>query len=188
MAAGKSSNAIFYNISNGKIVRQFPSRTAHTKERINKKGKTVHEEFYDYVDGYIVDISTKEHDEYGRFWNITLIDDDGVMQHLQFNYSSGYSAGFLKALPNVDFSKKVKIIPNAKKDGEKTKTTIFINQNDKSIKWFFTRDNPNGLPQLKKIKIKGKETWDDTEVMEFLEQMVVNKILPRLEQQKIVIE
>ena len=59
-------------------------------------------------------------------------------------------------------------MPNAKKVNDKTKTTIFVAQNDKAAKWYYTRDNPNGLPQLKKIKIKGKEAWDDTEVMEFL--------------------
>ena len=71
-------------------------------------------------------------------------------------------------------------MPNAKKVNDKTKTTIFVAQNDKAAKWYYTRDNPNGLPQLKRIKIKGKEAWDDTEVMEFLEKMIVEKILPQL--------
>jgi hypothetical protein len=180
MAAGILLNAIFYNISNGKIVRQFPNKTNHSIVRVNKNGKTVHEEFYDYLDGVILDIAVKEHEEYGKFWNIVLKDREGVIQNLQFAYSSGYAMGFLKALPNVDLSKELKIIPNAKKDGDKTKTTIFINQFEKSIKWHYTRENPNGLPLLKKIKIKGKDTWDDTDVMEFLESMVTNKILPKL--------
>jgi hypothetical protein len=180
MAAGILLNAIFYNISNGKIVRQFPNTTNHSIARINKNGKTVHEEFYDYLDGVILDIAVKEHEEYGKFWNIVLKDREGFIQNLQFAYSSGYAMGFLKALPNVDLSKELKIIPNAKKDGDKTKTTVFINQFEKSIKWHYTRENPNGLPLLKKIKIKGKDTWDDTDVMEFLESMVTNKILPKL--------
>jgi len=180
MAVGILLNAIFYSISNGKIVRQFPNKTNHSIVRVNKNGKTVHEEFYDYLDGVILDIGVKEHEEYGKFWNIVLKDSKGIIQNLQFSYSSGYAMGFLKALPNVDLSKELKIIPNAKKDGDKTKTTIFINQFEKSIKWHFTRENPNGLPLLKKIKIKGKETWDDTDVMEFLESMVTNEILPKI--------
>jgi hypothetical protein len=181
MAAGKSTNEFYYGISNGKIVRQFMSKTDNSIERINKNGRIVYEEFYDFIDGTIMDISVKVHDEYGKFWVVVLKDDNnGTIQHLQFNYSSGYANGFLKALPNVDLSQKVKIIPNAKKEGDKTKTTIFISQFDKAVKWYFTKNNPNGLPELKKIKIKGKSTWDDSEAMEFLESIVVNQILPKI--------
>jgi hypothetical protein len=45
---------------------------------------------------------------------------------VQFGYSSGYAIGFLKALPNVDIALPVTIIPNAKKEGDKLKTTIFF--------------------------------------------------------------
>lgn len=180
MAAGNNSNALYYGISNGKIVRQFQSKTAHSIERVNKNGKTVHEEFYDYLDGVITDIDTKE-SEYGKFWMITLM-DGAEKQILQFNYSSGYANGFLKALPNVDLGSKVKLIPKAEKEGDKTKTTIFINQHGNAVKWFYTKDNPNGLPQLKKVKVKGKDTWDNSDVMEFLENMVKTEIKPMLSQ------
>jgi hypothetical protein len=178
MAAGKNSNAIFYSISNGKIVRQFQNKTADSVERVNKNGKTVHEEFYDYLDGVIANIETKEN-EYGKFWYVTL-DDAGVNQVLQFNYSSGYANGFLKALPNVDLSQKVKLIPSSKKEGDKTKTTLFINQHGNAIKWAYTKESPNGIPELKQIKRKGKTEWDDSEIMEFLEKMVNTEILPKL--------
>jgi hypothetical protein len=57
-------------------------------------------------------------------------------------------------------------------DGDKTKSVIFLWQNGKAIKHYFTRDNPNGLPSLKKVKIKGVESWDDSDMMEFLEAYV----------------
>jgi len=34
--------------------------------------------------------------------------------------------------------------------------------------------------RIKKIKIKGKESWDDSDRMEFLEQYVQNNIIPML--------
>lgn len=181
MAAGNTSNAIFYGISNGKIVRQFQNPTERSVSRVNKAGRTVHEEFYDFIDGVITDIGIKSHDEYGKFWSVTLRDTDtGELQNLQFNYSSGYANGFLKALPNVDLGSKVKLAPSAKKEGDKTKTTLFINQYNSAVKWFYTKDNPNGLPPLQKVKVKGKETWDDSDAMEFLEKMVLNEIVPML--------
>lgn len=181
MAAGNNSNAVFYGISNGKIVRQFNQPTGNSVERVNKNGKTVYEEFYDYIDGIITNIEAREND-YGKFWYVTL-NDGGQTQILQFNYSSGYANAFLKALPNVDLSQKVKLSPKATKEGDKTKTTLFINQHGSAVKWAFTKDAPNGLPELKQVKIKGKVTWDDSDAMDFLENMVKNDILPQLKSQ-----
>ena len=184
MAVGKLFEAIFYTVSNGRIVRQFQNKTSSSIERTNKNGRVVHEEIYDYLEGTIIDIVIKEHDEYGKFWSVTLKDNEDTIQNLQFNYSSGYAAGFLKALPNIDIKKSIKIIPNAKKINEKIKTTIFITQNDKAAKWYFTKENPNGLPPLQKIKIKGKEAWDDTDAMEFLEKMINERMLPHPKNEK----
>ena len=178
MAVGNSSNAAFYNISNGKICRQFKSPTKDSKERVNMNGKTVHEEHYDYIDGIITDIQIRDGD-YGKSWNINL-DDDGQQQVLQMPYSSGYSNSFLKTLPNVDLNSKVKLIPKLTVENDKKKTTLFVNQNGSAIKWAFTKDHPGDLPQLKQIKVKGKITWDDSDLMEFLENMVKNDILPQL--------
>lgn len=178
MAVGNSSNAIYYSISDGKICRQFKEKTPNSKERVNKNGRVVFEEFYDYIDGLIVDINTKESD-FGKFWMITLADGD-QQQILQMNYSSGYSNAFLKCLPNVDLKSKVKIIPSQKQEGDKKKTSIFITQHGQPVKWYFTKDNPNGLPQLQQVKVKGKLTWDDSDSMEFLEKMVNTQVKPNL--------
>lgn len=181
MGAIKSTSAIYLTIADGKFCRRFQSPTPETVERINKEGKVVYEEFYKAYEGRITNIQTREN-EYGKSWMVTL-DDNGEIFIVQMNYSSGYSASFLKALPNVDFSKNVTLTPNMKVEGDKKKTTMFINQEGKACKWAFTRENPNGLPQLVKIKVKGKETWDDSEAMEFLENMVKNDILPKLSEE-----
>lgn len=178
MAVGNNSNAIYYSIYDGKICRQFKEPTPNTKTRVNKNGKTVFEEFYDYIDGVITSITTKDSD-YGRFLIIGL-EDGGQLQTLQVQLSSGFGNGFLKALPNVNLAEKVKLIPSTKTEGEKKKSTLFINQHGKSIKWFFTKDNPNGLPELTQKKVKGKLVWDDSEAVEFLEAYLVNHIVPKL--------
>ena len=67
MALNKGENAgtIFLSVSNGKLVRQFKEATKETVQRVNKMGKTVHEEFYKDLTGIISKIETKEND-YGR--------------------------------------------------------------------------------------------------------------------------
>jgi len=178
MGVGNSNHSAYYNISNGKVCRQFNSPTDTSKERVNKTGKTVHEEFFDFMEGRIVDIDTKD-SEYGKSWLVTLEDEDG-RYILQMPYSSGYSSAFLKTLPNVDLTEPVKLVPKLTIEGDKKKTTLFINQGGVGLKHFYTKDNPNGIPQLQQVKIKGKMTYDDSEIMEFLEAMVVDEIQPKL--------
>jgi len=179
MAEVITSHAAFYSITDGRICRTFKTATAKSIERVNKMGKVVHEEFYDGLSGRIIDIKTKDHPDYGKFWLITLKDGNwsGVVQ---IKYSSGYASAFLKMLPNIDLSKDVTIVPKMTIDGDKKKASLFIMQDGIPLKHFYTKDNNNGLPQMKKIKVKGKETWDDTEMMEFLEKMVFTEVVPQL--------
>ncbi len=179
MGAIQESNAIFLTISNGKICKKVPKKTAISVERVNKNGVTVNEEYYKGWKGLITAIAVREHKDFGKFWNVTLTDDQGDAI-LQMNYSSGYSSAFLKTLPNVDLSSDVVITPNMKIEGDKKKTTVFITQHGVPLKHFYNRDNPNGLPELKKIKVKGKDTWDDSDMAEFLEKMVMTEIVPKL--------
>tara|TARA_R110000868_G_scaffold408111_2_gene690323 strand:+ start:2064 stop:2654 length:591 start_codon:yes stop_codon:yes gene_type:complete len=179
MAEVITSHAAFYSITDGRICRTFKAATAKSIERVNKMGKIVHEEFMDGLSGRITEIKTKDHPDYGKFWLITLTDGNwsGVVQ---IKYSSGYASAFLKMLPNVDLSKDVTIVPKMTIDGDKKKASLFIMQEGVPLKHFYTKDNNNGLPQMKKIKVKGKETWDDTEMMEFLEKMVFTEVVPQL--------
>lgn len=183
MALIDSSNAIYLSIGEGKITRRVKEPTGRSRERINKNGVTVHEEHYPAVEGIITDISVKDGD-YGKQW-IVKLEDDGDEYQLQMPYSSGYSASFLKALPNVDLSKKVRLTPKLTIEGDKKRTTLFIKQEGKAVKWAFTKENPQGIPQLRQIKVKGVTQWDDTDVMEFLENVVQEQIKTKLKGEQV---
>jgi hypothetical protein len=177
----QNDSLIFLQIANGKIVRQSKTPVDGSVSRINKLGREVYELFYDSLTGIIKDITTRESD-YGKSW-IVKVNSDGKNYQLEFNYSSGYATTFLKALPNVSFGNLVTLSPKLIIDGDKKKSVLFISQDGRGLKHYFTKDNPNGLPDLKKIKIKGKESWDDSDRMEFLEQYVQNNIIPMLKPQ-----
>ena len=174
-------SVIFLSISNGKIVRQVKEKQENSVSRVNKMGREVYELFYDSITGLIKNVTTRE-SEYGRSW-VVMLESEGKMYKLEFNYSSGYANTFLKALPNVSFGNIVTLSPKLIIDGDKKKSVLFISQDGKGLKHFFTKDNPNGLPELKKIKIKGKESWDDSDRMEFLEQYVEYNIIPMIKPQ-----
>lgn len=176
-----SSNATYYGIKDGKIVRAFKEEVPGlTKSRVNKNNRTVHEAFYDRIKGRITDIKVRDREEFGKEWNITLVDSAGNTEVLQFKFSSGYANGFLRALPNVDVTREITFGPFMKMEGDKKKTTLFLNQDGKAAKWAFTKDSPNGCPEMVQVKYQGKLVWDDSEQMEFLEKMVNEQIIPKL--------
>lgn len=164
----------FLTISNGKFVRRVDESTPNAVSRVNKVGKTVHELFYTSLIGHIKDVTTNE-SEYGKFW-VVKVQSPANNQVYQFeiNYSSGYATSFLKALPNVDLTQNVEINPSIVKKDDKSQSVIFLRQGGASIKHFFTKATPNGMPDLEQIKVKGKVTWDDTKRMEFLEGFTTN--------------
>lgn len=164
----KNAGITFLTITDGKICKRVSSPTSTSVDRLNKLGNTVHEEFFTGWEGKITSIISKDTD-YGKKWEVTLTDSDGLTACMSMDYSSGYANALLKCLPNVDLNAEVTISPKLQQIGDKKKATIFVNQNGKAVKWAYTKENPNGLPELKQIKVKGKITWDDSDIMEFLE-------------------
>lgn len=175
-------NITFLTITNGKLVRQVKQPTGKSVERVNKVGRTVYEEFYDSMDGIISAIDIKE-SEYGKFWVITLKSDSETYK-LEFNYSGGYAMSFLKTLPNVDLTKPVTLTPRLNIDGDKKQAVLFVSQNGKALKHYWNKDNPGDLPPLDKIKVKGKDVYDDSRRLEFFENyaksLTFNSVIPEV--------
>ncbi len=166
------TNLTYLSVSDGNLTRQHKQANDRTTERVTKTGKLVFEERFKDLTGMITNVNTREND-YGKQWQLTF--EDGSDTYIvSMPYSSRYASSFLKALPNIDIHKPLRFMPWAMKDKNdvsKTVTGITMYQNDTKIAPAYTRDEPNGLPQMEKIKVKGKEQWDDSAMMEFLEQM-----------------
>lgn len=173
MALTNNSFAPILTIGDGKIVKRVKSETPKSVQRTTKEGKIVFEERYDSIDGNITDIQSHE-GNYGKTWRVYI--NDGQQDYiLEMNYSGGYAQAFLKILPNIDLSQPVKITPKLSIEGDKKKATVFVNQGGSALKHYYTKDNPNGLPDLKQTKIKGKITWDDSDRMEFFENYITTQ-------------
>jgi hypothetical protein len=172
------SKGVFLSITNGKLVRQFPSATDKSVSRVNKMGREVHEEFYDSLSGWLTDIKTKE-SEYGKSWVLVLKDEEGSY-NLEMKYSSGYATSFLKAIPNANLSEVITLSPKLIVDGDKKQSVLFISQNGKGLKHYWTKDTPRDLPPMVKVKVRGVDTWDDTDRMDYLENYIKDNILPKI--------
>lgn len=168
----------YITILNGKFCQRVSAETEGAIARVNKLGKQVHEKFYDSFVGKLVNIRTQD-GTYGKSW-IFDFQDKGEIYHLQLSYSNSYATAFLKMLPNINLEHEMKVSPAQKEVDGKMKSSLFINQDGKTLKHAYTRENPNGLPDMEKIIIKGQETWDDTKRLVFLYDMVQKNILPKL--------
>ncbi len=178
MAFGNREGGNYFTILNGKFCVRVDEKTPGAVARVNKLGKTVHEIFHDSFTGKLVDIRVRD-GEYGKSWNFDFRDGEQLFT-LQLSYSNSSAVNLLKMLPNADLSQEMKVQPSLKVEDGKNKTSIFVTQNGVNLKHAFTREHPNGLPDLKKVVVSGNEVWDDTERLAFLAAMVERDIMPKL--------
>lgn len=174
MVGTENNVSNYYNISNGKVVKSFgqnePENTV-TTSRTNKNGVVVYEQLFDFIEGKIVDAELKTHEEYGDSILLTMQGANDEKASIQIKFDSAYGRSFLFKLPKLNEGNPVKIRPYSFVDKETGKLITGLNLfNPEKIANFYTKDNPNGLPQLKKVKFNGKEQWDKTEQIEFLKE------------------
>ena len=117
----------------GAVARQL---TAGANE-----GKTVWERMYSSVQGMITGggIVLKE---FGakKVKEIHINLDDDVLLQLPMNLLSHFG----KVIPNIDRTEPVKVSVYKNKKG---KTGLNVSQGGDELKWFYTKEAPNGLPQ-----------------------------------------
>lgn len=171
---------IFLSISDGKIVRRHDAEVKGTTvSRVNKLGKTVHEEKFDTIEGVITGVKLKADtsgQNYGDQYVITIKDGDDMF-NINVQQDSRYATSFLKALPHVDLNKPVKFMPWSMQDKTtptKNITGVTMWQDGVKILPAYTKEAPNGLPEMTQKTIKGKKVWDSYEMNEFLKKMVLD--------------
>ena len=178
MGLEQKTGGNYITILQGKFCQRVPEGTEGAVTRTNKLGNVVHEKFYDNFTGKLVDIKTQD-GTYGKTWNFLFQDKEDVYT-LQLSYSNSFSTAFLKMLPNIDLTKEMKVSPSTKEVDGKMKSSLFVNQDGKALKHAYTRENPNGMPDLEQVMVKGVLTWDDTKRLVFLQEMVDTQIIPKL--------
>lgn len=133
---------------------------------------------YDELTGIIQNIFVKNETYEGNPVQklVTVVESDGEKYYFSFNFESAMASTYIGFLKNADFSKPVVLRPISetviKDNQESLRTTILVNQDGKSLKSFFTKDNPNGLPPMKQIKLNGKMVWDKTEMLDFYKNII----------------
>lgn len=172
----------YITILEGKFCVRVPQGTEGATARVNKIGNTVYEKYYDSFTGTLVGIRTQD-SSYGKNW-IFDFQDGGDVYHLQLSYSNSFAKNILKILPNVDLTKEMKVQPAQKVEDGKKKSSLFISQDGVTLKHAYTKENPNGLPPMEQVTVKGALQWDDTAQVDWLKAMVEQHIIPNLPERK----
>ena len=168
----------FITILGGRLCQRVPEGTEGAEKRTNKLGNVVNERFYDSFTGKLIDIKVQD-GTYGKTWNFVFRDKEEPYT-LQLSYSNSFSTALLKMLPNIDLAREMKISPSVKEVDGKDRSSLFVNQDGKAIKHAYSREHPNGMPDMEQLTVKGVLVWDDTKRLEFLDKMVHETIIPKL--------
>lgn len=178
MGFNNSNQATFVNVINGKFAIKCDQEVDGATPRTKKDGTVVYERTYSDFTGRITDVGFRVSD-YGEDFSITL-QDEGDKYILNMPISSGTAKSAMMALPNINFNHEVKLIVWSKVIDEKRKTRIYIHQDGETIEWFWSKDNPKELPEMKQIKVKGQLQWDDSEQIDFLREYITSNIKPKI--------
>jgi len=174
-----SQNKVFLNIYEGQFAKRVDPSTEGATKRKLKTDKIVHELYYNALEGYLLAVEEHVHEEYGKFFKLTL-ENDGVLYCFDMKQTSGYAMGFLYRIESCDLTEPIKFKPYYIEDKEvdgKFKAYMVLYQNGKKIESNYTKDNPNGLPEMKQVEVNGDKVWDSSDRMSFLKSMLQTNII-----------
>lgn len=174
----------FLSIAEGKLVLRHQNPVEGvTETRFSEKlNRDVYEEKFTSLTAHIKNIQSKDA-PFGKVWEVTMVDEEGEEYIISWPYSSRYTNNFFRALPNVDLSLPIKFAAwsmKDKKDASKTVIGLSLSQGGNKVPFMWDKDNPGELPEMVKKKVKGKEMWDDSDQLQFFEDMLKNEIIPQL--------
>lgn len=194
----KSDLYSFANIIGGTFHVQSTKENPEAVSRVNKNNKEVFEIITDELqDVFLHDVMVQQTD-YGKNLSITTRshedskDENNKFFVINCALNSGYAYSFLNRVKSIDLEKpltlKVFEIENKGEDQKIYKSrTLGIYQNEKMIDKIWTKEN-NPVPKLVLIVDKkgnpvlkaGKQQWDDSERVEFLQSFIENEVTPEI--------
>jgi len=124
--------------------------------------------FFNEMQGLLKEVYFKDDEYQGRKYTEALFtlyyDSDRYI--LSVNTATSYFRSFCNYLASADLKQPILLKPSIKeKEGKKT-YSIFVQQNGKWLKAYYTKENP-GFPQLVVFEVAGKKIYDNSQQVEF---------------------
>lgn len=104
-----------------------------------------------------------------EFENLIIELENSIDKYkMKCRLDSGYGRSLISTLSNANPSEPVELKPHM----EDKKSNFFVSQNGKSLKWKYTKANPNGLPPMKEIIVNKQKVYDRTDQNDFYKNVV----------------
>ena len=121
------------------------------------------EKRYDTLSGKITNAYLEE-SKFGE--NLMLVlDDNGEVVMARMKSTGKLGESIQKTFPNIDVTSDVQLKAYINKQGY---SSLWIEQAGEGVKWAFTKESPNGMPQPIVKTVKGKEVYDWSDVTNFI--------------------
>ena len=176
----QSVSTQYLTISEGFIVSRAKTQLEGFEPYTRKDGSIGYQRKYASVDGYLTKVELRQTD-FGKRWAFTLM-DAGQGQQVELPYDSVYAKYIILALANdaCDFRQPIQLKPYyyIPKGKDKHSKGVTVAQNAVKVPWKYERD---ALPKWNEITLKGQKTWDNSDELAFLEKVVTDDIMPRIQ-------
>lgn len=180
MAAVKGGNTEYFGVWFGKICKTSkepkPGYVLRKVKDANGNPKEKYTDDYAGISGKIAGIvyRKKELDGGGVIEDvlITLVDDKGrYALSLGFN---GEGRELIKKIPNILTQIKPEDTVYISISSDTNNRSLFLKNEstDEWIKNYYTKDNPNGMPEIEKVMVRGEEKWNSEKQMNFLYDVI----------------
>lgn len=199
----QQSNLSYIGINNGMFIESHnvTQETAGAEKIIITNPETQQESTkwvvkYRSLSGYITGIDYSEKEHQGKTFKqlvVMLYDpDEDETTLIQTGFNTAYAGNFICRLPMVDFSKEVKLTsysseredkPGKFNNGISIRHREGLDWAKDPIKSYYTKDNPNGSPQLSDKGIDGDiDVWKvmySKFLKKYIEEEVPGKIVDK---------
>lgn len=171
---------IYINTFQGKFSIKANEGQEGSTTRTNKSGKVVHEIHFNTLKDVVLEgIQKRISEEYGDNWEIFLADNNSDERYcLNLPYSGRVPNGLLLRLPELELDKPFTLRIYWHQEDERASLVAY--QHGEKLPYHWTKEEPKGLPDLEKIMVNGKETWDSTKRMAYLESYIAEQVNPKL--------
>jgi hypothetical protein len=162
MGLGNNSSAIYVDLRNGKVMRYSKTNEPGTMPVVSSKGDTRYYFIYDFIEGHVTNFSTREEEIAGKTklkFQIHM-NDNGEAYTVKMDVDSSYFRMFCSVAPNIDWNYPVRLIPRMKEENGVKKSSLIVVNKETPLKFAFTKDNPNGKPEVTFTKNKKGEIVD----------------------------
>jgi hypothetical protein len=170
----------YYQLSNdGFFTTKSNEQDPEAHKRIKKDLSEVWERRYGAIYGYLVAIRNKSI-EYGgatikmvELYFVEKIGDENY-DVLSLNENASNLNRILMRLPLVNFEKPVELQVYKYHDKAKgvDKTYVDVWQDEQKVLPKYTKDHMGNCPEWQKVKVRGKEEWDNYDQLMYLLQEV----------------